>query len=121
MSKRASAKSLGENLYEDKAGVVLPPIGVDASEKSEWLLGTGVVFFSIFIAVVMTLAVFWFSQSIQVNPETGLSIFLRIGLLVVITLTLIKFRVVNFLNYLGGMFFGLCWAFNPALDYWLLG
>jgi len=117
----AIAKKLGDSLYENNELALSPPIKVNWLEKHEWLLAVGVVFFCIFIAALMTLSVFWFSQYIQVNPETGLSIFLRIGLLIAISLLLFKFRLIKIRDYVWGMLFGIFWAINPAFDYWLYG
>lgn len=80
----------------------------------EKLVMLGVAILGGFVA----LGVFKFSNFIDVDFSTSLSITLRIVGVLAIFFALVKFNVVSWPVLLPAMISGLAWASLPALDYW---
>jgi hypothetical protein len=75
---------------------------------------------AVIVLGILALVVWKFSGAINVNFQTGSSVFLRTGVVVALSIALIKFDMLSLGAVLPGTVGGLVWAFFPALDYWAL-
>lgn len=73
---------------------------------------------TIVILGLLALGIWKFSNAINVNFETGLSILLRTGGVLAVCIALLKFDVLSLGQAIPALLGGLAWAFFPALDYW---
>ena len=76
----------------------------------------------IVIAVIglglFALVIWKFSVLINVNFETGFSIFLRAGIVLAICITVLKLDILSLGQAAPALIGCLAWSFFPALDYW---
>jgi len=114
-----NATNLGETLYDVKQHVSFD--SVDDSEKNQWWLQSAFVALIILFPLAFCLGVWWFSQFIQVSPDTGLSILIRAGGAISASALLVRFRLSTTLGIIPLLLFGISWSFYPAFDYWLYG
>jgi hypothetical protein len=69
---------------------------------------------------ILALGVWQFSGAINVNFATGLSVLLRAGGVIALSIAFMKFDILSLSAVIPGLLGGLAWAFFPALDYWAL-
>jgi hypothetical protein len=119
--RQQKAAKLGETLYEDKELTSNQFASFDEDNFSikRLLLQMAYFAFAICVPVTVFLVVLWFSESIQVNPHTGLLILIRIGCLIVACVLLIKYHLLTILGVVPLILYGMLWVLSPAFDFWL--
>jgi hypothetical protein len=118
-TKRTKAGSPGASLYDGKE-LVSHVVNVNSDNKERRLEYVSVALV-ILIPVVLTVGVWWFAKFLQVTPDTGMSIFIRVCWVVAAGVLLVKTRLSTIQGISPFILLGLCWSLYPALDYWLYG
>ena len=117
--KQTNAANPGESLYENKylAGFA----AIDESGSKGWLLQFVYIVLAICVPVVIFLVILWFSKSLQINPQTGVSILIRIFGVITASVLLVKTHLSNIWGVIPLFLYRTLLSLYPAFDYWLYG
>jgi len=109
----------GEALYENKELPVF--VALEDSESTGWLIQFVYIVLAICVPVVIFLGILWFSKTLQVNPQTGISVLIRIFGVLAACVLLVKTHLSTVWGVVPVFMYGTLLSFYPAFNYWLYG